>query len=121
MPRVLRINRVAVHRFAYDGADFALDYNGLNHVYKAGNCLHQTGYVLTIGTDGVLVGEYVGGTAASYAQVGMLAYYLLGRDPLERERIYNDLKRGLRNTIAWVLARWTSRSGISQARCTTRP
>ncbi len=43
MPRVLRINRVAVHRFAYDVADFALDYNGLNHVYKAGNCLHQTG------------------------------------------------------------------------------
>jgi L-alanine-DL-glutamate epimerase-like enolase superfamily enzyme len=26
----------------------------------------------------------------------MLAHYLLGRDPLERERIYNDLKRGLR-------------------------
>src|SRR6202043_4136642 len=43
-----------------------------------------------------LVGEYVGGTAASYAQVGMFAQYLLGRDPLEREQIYNDLKRGLR-------------------------
>ena len=26
----------------------------------------------------------------------MAAQYLLGKNPLERERIYNDLKRGLR-------------------------
>jgi L-alanine-DL-glutamate epimerase-like enolase superfamily enzyme len=97
MPCALRINRIAVHRFAWDVADLALDeHNGFNQVYRAGSCLTQTGYVLTIGTDAGIVGEYVGGTAASYAQVGMFAQYLLGRDPLERERIYNDLKRGLR-------------------------
>jgi L-alanine-DL-glutamate epimerase-like enolase superfamily enzyme len=97
MPRALCINRIAVHRFAWEVADMALDdHNGFNQVYQAGSHLPQAGYVLTIGTTAGLVGEYVGGTAASYAQVGMFAQYLLGRDPLERERIYNDLKRALR-------------------------
>src|SRR5258708_27576730 len=96
MPRALRITRIAVHRFGWEVADLGVDYNGFNHVYQAGNCLQQAGYALTISTDAGLIGEYVGGTAASYAQVGMLAQYLLGRDPLERELIYNDLKRALR-------------------------
>jgi L-alanine-DL-glutamate epimerase-like enolase superfamily enzyme len=97
MSRPLRINRIAVHRYGYEVANLAHDeHNGFNQVYRAGSCLKQTGYVLTIGTDAGLVGEYVGGNAASYAQVSMLAQYLLGRNPLERELIYNDLKRGLR-------------------------
>src|SRR5215472_13326426 len=96
MSRGLHINRVAVHRFVYEIADLAMDYNGFNSVHKAHSCLPHTGYVLTIGTTGGVVGEYVGGSAASYAQVGMLAHYLLGRDSLQREGIYNDLKRGLR-------------------------
>lgn len=96
MPRPLRITRVAVHRFAHEVPDMGVDYNGFNQVYQAGSCLRQTGYVLSIATDAGITGEYVGGTAASYAQVGMLAEYLLGRNPLERELIYNDLKRALR-------------------------
>jgi L-alanine-DL-glutamate epimerase-like enolase superfamily enzyme len=96
MPRPLRIRRVAVHRFGYQVPDLGVDYNGFNHVYQAGSCLNQSGYVLEIGTDMGITGEYVGGTAASYAEVGMVAEYLLGKNPLEREKIYNDLKRALR-------------------------
>jgi L-alanine-DL-glutamate epimerase-like enolase superfamily enzyme len=96
MARALRINRVAVHRYAWEVADLGLDCNGFNQVYQAGVRRMESGYVLSIGTDAGLVGEYAGGTSASYAQVGMVAHYLLGRDPLEREKIYNDLKRGLR-------------------------
>jgi L-alanine-DL-glutamate epimerase-like enolase superfamily enzyme len=96
MARPLCINRVSVHRFTWQVDDMGLDYNGFNQVYQSGNCLEQSGYVLSIGTTEGIVGEYVGGSAASYAQVGMLAHYLLGRDPLQREQIYNDLKRGLR-------------------------
>ena len=96
MSRALRINRVAVHRFGWQTPDLGVDYNGFNQVYQAGSCLNQTGYVLSVGTDVGITGEYVGGTAASYAQVGMLAQYLLGKNPLERERIYNDLKRAFR-------------------------
>jgi L-alanine-DL-glutamate epimerase-like enolase superfamily enzyme len=96
MARALRINRVAVSRYAWEIADLGLDCNGFNQVYQAGARRMESGYVLSIGTDAGLVGEYAGGTSASYAQVGMVAHYLLGRDPLEREKIYNDLKRGLR-------------------------
>jgi L-alanine-DL-glutamate epimerase-like enolase superfamily enzyme len=96
MPRPLRITRVSVLRYTWQIPDLGLDYNGFNHVYQAGACLDHSGYVLTIGTDAGIVGEYVGGFGASYAQVPMFANYLLGRDPLQREQIYNDLKRGLR-------------------------
>jgi len=96
MARALRITRLVVHQFAWDVPNMGLDYNGFNQVYQAGGCLKHTGYVFCIETDAGLTGEYVGGNAASYAQVGMLAHYLLGKNPLERERIYNDLKRGLR-------------------------
>ena len=97
MSRALRITRLAVHRFGWEVADLGLDYNGFNQVYQAGSCLPHTGYVLTIATDAGIVGEYVGGTAASYAQVGMLAQYLLGRDPLEREpqRVLHDVEDGI--------------------------
>ena len=70
--------------------------HGFNQVYVLGGRHRGTGYVLQIETDAGLTGEYVGGQAASYAQVGMAARYLLGRNPLQRELIYNDLKRALR-------------------------
>ena len=97
MPRALRINRIAVHRFAWEVADMALDdHNGFNQVYQGWQLPAPDGLRADDRHRRGVVGEYVGGTAASYAQVGMFAQYLLGRDPLERERIYNDLKRGLR-------------------------
>jgi L-alanine-DL-glutamate epimerase-like enolase superfamily enzyme len=96
MSRAPRITRVAVHCFGYQVSDLGVDYNGFNQVYEAGSCLDQSGYVFTIETDMGITGEYVGGNSSSYAQVGMFAKYLLGKNPLERERIYNDLKRALR-------------------------
>jgi hypothetical protein len=63
MSRAPRITRVAVHRFTWQTPDLGVDYNGFNQVYQAGNCLDQTGYVLAIGTDLGITGEYVGGTA----------------------------------------------------------
>jgi L-alanine-DL-glutamate epimerase-like enolase superfamily enzyme len=96
MSRAPRINRVAVHRFGYQVSDLGVDHNGFNQVYEAGSCQDHSGYVLSIGTDVGITGEYVGGNSASYAQVGMFARYLLGKNPLERELIYNDLKRALR-------------------------
>jgi L-alanine-DL-glutamate epimerase-like enolase superfamily enzyme len=96
MSRAPRITRVAVHRYGYQVSDLGVDYNGFNQVYEAGSCQDQTGYVLSIETDLGITGEYVGGNAASYSQIGMFATYLLGKNPLERELIYNDLKRALR-------------------------
>mgnify|MGYP000017642884 CR=1 FL=1 len=96
MARDLRITRLRIHQFRWEIPDLGLDYNGFNQVYQPGNVLRTTGYVFVIETNAGITGEYVGGNAASYAQVGMVAHYLLGKNPLERERIYNDVKRALR-------------------------
>src|ERR1700754_2773917 len=73
-----------------------LDYNGFNRVYLAGGGLRNVDHALTIETSDGITGEYVGGDAVSYAQVAMVAPYMLGRNALEREKIWNDLKRALR-------------------------
>ena len=46
--------------------------------------------------DDGLVGEYVGGDAVGVAQMNKFADTLIGKNPLQRELIYNDLKRCLR-------------------------
>jgi len=73
------------------------DYNGFNTVYQPGNRVRSRGCVFTVETDAGVTGEFVGGTSTSYSQVQMVASYLLGRNPLERELIHNDIKRGMRH------------------------
>jgi L-alanine-DL-glutamate epimerase-like enolase superfamily enzyme len=51
---------------------------------------------LRILTDAGVVGEYAGGSATDYATLPRFAGYLIGRSALERERIYTDVKRALR-------------------------
>jgi L-alanine-DL-glutamate epimerase-like enolase superfamily enzyme len=72
------------------------DYNGFNLVYKPGPGITQVSHVLQIHTDAGITGEFVGGGEADYAQFKMWVHYLIGRNPLQRELIYNDVKRALR-------------------------
>ena len=92
----LRIKRLSVYPYKWTARDLGVDYNGFNQVYLAGSSVDYGGYVFTIETEGGVTGEYVGGNAVSYAQVAMVAPYLIGRDALQRELIWNDLKRALR-------------------------
>jgi L-alanine-DL-glutamate epimerase-like enolase superfamily enzyme len=96
MTRDLRIRRLTVHQYRWTLQDMGYDYNGFNHVYQKGGRTQQTGYVFTIETDAGITGEYAGGNGVSYAQVAMVAQYLIGKNALEREIIWNDLKRALR-------------------------
>ncbi len=96
MPATLKITHVSIHEYTKEVNELGRDYNGFNSVYEAGAHGRTRSYVLTIETDAGITGEYAGGDAASYAQVGMFAPYLIGRNPLERELIYNDVKRALR-------------------------
>ena len=91
-----KITRVEVFQYAYDVPDMGTDYNGFNSVYEAGSTAHNTGYVIKIDTDAGISGEYAGGMSSTYAQVGRVASYLIGRNALQRELIYNDLKRAMR-------------------------
>ena len=92
----LRIKRLTVHQYKWKRRDLTGDYNGFNHVYLKGGEVEFTDYVLTIETEAGITGEYAGGVGVSYAQVAMAAQYLIGKNALEREKIWNDLKRALR-------------------------
>ena len=94
--RDLKIRRLTVRQFEWEMPGLGLDYNGFNRVYLAGSRLRNVDHVLTIETSDGITGEYVGGDTVAYAQVAMVAPYLLGRSALEREKIWNDLKRALR-------------------------
>ena len=50
--------------------------------------------VLANWTDQGIAGEYPGVGGPTLAQVQMVAGYLVGKDALQREAIYNDVKRG---------------------------
>jgi L-alanine-DL-glutamate epimerase-like enolase superfamily enzyme len=92
----LKITEVKVYQFKFESHNVGTDYNGFNLVYKPDSRVWRTGYVLQIHTDQGIVGEYHGGGATEYAQLEMYVHYLIGRNPLQRELIYNDVKRALR-------------------------
>jgi len=89
-----RIVRVEVHEYSFD-----VENLGGDRVYRAGHRLTLGSFALRIVTDDGLVGEYCpvhGGKKAILAQVLAVAPTLIGRDPFQREGIYDDLKRALR-------------------------
>ncbi len=91
-----KITRLSVFEFGFDVSDLGVDYNGFNSAYQQGAQHRGIGHIFTIETDAGVTGEYVGGSNAYYSQVAMVAQYLIGKNPLQRELIYNDVKRALR-------------------------
>ena len=70
-----------------------------NLAYVAGAAMQQTRFAVRIRCDDGAEGAYVThwvGTPSTLGQTQMLATYLLGRDPEQREAIYDDLKREVR-------------------------
>ena len=97
------INRVELHAFTYPVENLGLGKHAAsgvgNMVYMQGSKLNMTRYAVRIGCDDGAQGEYVThwvGTPSTFGQMQMLAPNLLGRDPEERELIYDDLKREVR-------------------------
>jgi L-alanine-DL-glutamate epimerase-like enolase superfamily enzyme len=99
-----RITSIEVHEYAYSLNDLGTDYNGFNLVYVPGGTVNLKGYIIRVLTDIGLVGEYAGGGAAEYATLPQFAHYLIGKHALERERIYTDVKRALRQVARIGLA-----------------
>lgn len=91
-----KITKVTVTTFEHELENVGKDYNTFNMVYEAGSKLKQTGTVLQIHTDQGIVGEYPE-IGRALGDVQTVADYLIGKDALNREKIYNDTKRGLRH------------------------
>ena len=95
----MRITEVELHEFAYE-----LEGVGSSHghqVYDPDSTLRPPGFVLTIRTADGTEGHYRGFmfTPPMVTQIEMAGpAFLLGRDPLEREAIWQDCWKAFRHT-----------------------
>jgi len=90
------ITRIELTEFAYELADLGTDGYGFNLVYEPGNTLETSQLALRVETDAGVTGEYVLVTSTAPDQIETYAKYLVGRNPLERERHWSEVKRALR-------------------------
>ncbi|MCX6047125.1 MAG: mandelate racemase [Chloroflexi bacterium] len=98
-----KIERVEIHAFSFTVENVGL---GAHSNAGVGNLIHLPGakstptrFAVRILCDDGAQGEYVThwvGTPSTLGQIQMLAPNLIGRDPEEREAIYDDLKREVR-------------------------
>ncbi|QHS16690.1 mandelate racemase [haloarchaeon 3A1-DGR] len=92
-PAITRIESV---EFSYDIPDVGTDEHGFNLVYDPGNTTTRKLFALKIHTDTGITGEYVGGNSPGAAQINTFADYLIGKNPLKREKHWSEIKRALR-------------------------
>ena len=93
-----KITKVDVISYQHTLNEVGKDYNTFNMVYEPGGSMVRRGHILRIHTDQGITGEYAGEVGGpSLAEVREVAGYLIGRDALAREPVYNDLKRGSRH------------------------
>ncbi len=78
------------------------DYNGFNIIYKEGAMMPRSGSVLRMHTSMGITGEILSG--AGLAGQPRYANYLIGKNALQRELIYQDLKRALRQAARMGMA-----------------
>jgi L-alanine-DL-glutamate epimerase-like enolase superfamily enzyme len=93
VPTITQIESV---EFGYPLDDAGYDEHGFNLVYDPGNQIERKLFGLRIYTDEGITGEYVGGNSPGAAQINMFADYLVGKNPLHREKHWSEIKRALR-------------------------
>ena len=90
------ITKIETHTYEYETENLGKDYNGFNTVYEPGNRMKSQGNILRIETDQGIVGEYAGGGGAEFSTIPTFAHFLIGRSALQRELIYTEVRRALR-------------------------
>jgi L-alanine-DL-glutamate epimerase-like enolase superfamily enzyme len=92
------ITAVKITEFTVPLPDMGKDLTGFNLAYAPGETAQTRRFALQIHTDLGITGEFFDGTGESFSQIALVAPYLPGKDALQREPIYNDLKRALRKS-----------------------
>jgi L-alanine-DL-glutamate epimerase-like enolase superfamily enzyme len=93
------ITKVEVHEFVYEADDIGMGTGGFDLVQVPGHRQKLGKFALVIEDGDGVRGEYVGlwgATPIALAQILMLAPHLVGKDPLQRELIYDEFKRAHR-------------------------
>jgi L-alanine-DL-glutamate epimerase-like enolase superfamily enzyme len=92
----MEIERIESIEFSYPLEDVGTDGAGFNLVYEPGSVTERKLFAIRVHTDEGITGEYVGGNSPGAAQINTFADYLVGKDPLARERHWSEIKRALR-------------------------
>jgi L-alanine-DL-glutamate epimerase-like enolase superfamily enzyme len=95
------ITKFEFTEFEYTLQDMTRDYNGFNLVYEKGSTLTMKQSVMQVHTSMGITGELL---SAMPHTLPILAPYLIGKNALERERIYQDTKRALRQQARMGIA-----------------
>ena len=90
------ITEIETMEFTYPLENVTTDPVGTDVVYEPGRTREMTTYAIRVHTDTGVTGAYVGGNPPAFAQVNMVADYLVGKSALKRERHWSELKRALR-------------------------
>ena len=90
------ITKIEIHTYESERVNLGKDYNGFNLVYEPGSRIKTQGSILRIETDQGIVGEYAGGSGAEYSTLPTFIHFLIGRSALQRELIYTEVRRALR-------------------------
>jgi L-alanine-DL-glutamate epimerase-like enolase superfamily enzyme len=89
------ITGIEIHEFEYQLDSMGTDYNGFNMVYKPGSALRRRACAAKMLTEAGITGEILC-SRAGLATLPMFVHYLIGKNALERETIYQDVSRALR-------------------------
>ncbi len=90
------ITKIESTEFQYELEDVGTDGFGFNLAYEPGTTTIRKLFALRIHTDEGVTGEYIGGNSPGAAQINTFADYLVGRNPLHREKHWSEVKRALR-------------------------
>jgi len=90
------ITRIESTEFEYPIENVGTDELGFNLVYDPDSVANRKLFAIQIHTDEGITGEYIGGNSPGAAQINMFGDYLVGRNPLHRERHWSEIKRALR-------------------------
>lgn len=94
-----KITRIDIIPFEFEARNLARNGDGMRVGYKKGASTTVVRQAIRILTDDGLAGEYVtnwGGTAATMGEMEMLAPFLIGRDPMQREFFHDEMKQEMR-------------------------
>ena len=90
------ITHIESVEFKYPLEDVGTDKAGFNLVYEPGTTTERKLFAIKVHTNTDISGEYVGGNSPAAAQWNMFADYLIGKNPLYREKHWSEIKRALR-------------------------
>jgi L-alanine-DL-glutamate epimerase-like enolase superfamily enzyme len=90
------ITRIESTEFGYELEDRGPYPDGFGMGYHPGRTTERRLFGVRVHTDVGITGEYVGGNSPGMAELNMVADYLVGKNPLDREKYWSEIKRALR-------------------------